>query len=467
MAKLTRTQKYATLRENLANDSEPSLSTKDLSTYENKLNDIAARSEAKKPAPSNDDIAWVDYPDLMSVDDLVDSFISKNKEAFEKTPEPVVAQPEPVVVKPEPVVQPEQVYVQPEPVSKPQPSIDSSFENKISEIIDDVSLNHLYHTPTVSEPVKQETPQTTQIKKEIAELEEKPETPFMGYYQSPVIEPVHQEVKPQPVETPYTQTPVYQPEPEPVVVKPEPVVQSEPIYVQPEPVVVQPEPVYVQPEPVVVQPEPVVVKPEPVVQPEPVVSPIVDRPQNATGNSLISEVIDEVDQHIKASGEQNIGQITNEIVNEIRHAEKPVYAQEANKEDEVYSNTVSMEISKIMDEMIDTAPVRPVVQEEIRQPEPVVNEHPVLAKTLEEEKAEDIVEIKNIDEIDLGPRPTKEAPTGTIPFIVSATDDEDLIEDDEEGSNTILNIILVILIIILLAVLGLIIFYILKTKGII
>ena len=40
MAKLTRTQKYATLRENLANDSEPSLSTKDLSTYQNRLDDI-------------------------------------------------------------------------------------------------------------------------------------------------------------------------------------------------------------------------------------------------------------------------------------------------------------------------------------------------------------------------------------------------------------------------------------------
>ncbi|MBR4462089.1 MAG: hypothetical protein IKS51_05890 [Erysipelotrichaceae bacterium] len=404
MAKLTRTQKYATLRDNLANDSESSLSTKDLSTYENKLNDITARSEARKPAPSSDEVTWVDYPDLMSVDDLVDSFINKNKQAVEQTPEPVAVQPEPV---------------RPEPVIKPQPPIDSSFENKISEIIDDVSLNNLYNTaPVVNEPVRQETPQTVQIQKEIAELEEKPETPFMGYYHNPSIEPVHQEVRPEPVVTPYVQQPVtYQPAPEPV-------------------------------------------------RPEPVVNPTVEYPQNTAGNSLINEVIDEVDQHIKASGEQNIGQITNEIVDEIRHAERPVYPETAAKEDETYSNTVSMEISKIMDEMIDTAPTKPI-QEENRQPEPVVNEHPVLAKTLEEEKAEDIVEIKNIDEIDLGPRPTKEAPTGTIPFIVSATDDEDLIEDDEEGSNTILNIILVILIIILLAVLGLIIFYILKTKGII
>ena len=45
MAKLTRTQKFADLRESLANDKESSLSTKDLSDYENKLNSITSRGE--------------------------------------------------------------------------------------------------------------------------------------------------------------------------------------------------------------------------------------------------------------------------------------------------------------------------------------------------------------------------------------------------------------------------------------
>ena len=45
--------------------------------------------------------------------------------------------------------------------------------------------------------------------------------------------------------------------------------------------------------------------------------------------------------------------------------------------------------------------------------------------------------------------------------------EEEIEDDDEEGSNTILNIILIVLIIVLIAVLGLIIFYILKTKGVI
>ena len=402
MAKLTRTQKYAQLRENLANDSEPSLATKDLSQYQNKLNNITARSENVRPAPSNDDVTWVDYPDLMSVDELVDSFIKENKQTMEKAPEPVVV--------------------------APQPPIDSSFEDKISEVITDVSLDHIYTAPVVNEPVVQPAP-VAEPQKEIAELEEKPETPFMGYYQSPDLEPVRQE-------------PVANPEPV------RPVVQETPLPQMPRQDYTE---LYQKPEPV-----------------RPADNHVVDYTQT-NSNSLINEVIDEVDQHIKASGEQDIAQITNEIVEEVRHTERPAYTQ---AEDE-FSNTVSMEISKIMDEMVEPEPVRPVVQEPVREePRPVVEEvrpveeHPVLAKTLEEEK-EDIVEIKNLDEIEDEPRPQKEAPTGTIPFIVSATDDEDLIEDDEEGSNTILNIILVILIIILLAVLGLIIFYILKTKGII
>ena len=40
MAKLTRTQKFAELRESLANDKESSLATKDLSSYQNKLNSL-------------------------------------------------------------------------------------------------------------------------------------------------------------------------------------------------------------------------------------------------------------------------------------------------------------------------------------------------------------------------------------------------------------------------------------------
>ena len=140
---------------------------------------------------------------------------------------------------------------------------------------------------------------------------------------------------------------------------------------------------------------------------------------------------------------------------------------EQTEEDENFSNTVSMEISKIMDEIsTQEEPVNPL-NEQIE--EPVVNkpdmEHPVLAKKLEEQE-EEVVEIKNLKEIDIEPV-TDATISSTIPFIVSNDDDDEYDVDEDEGSNTILNIILIILIIILVAVLGLIVFYILKTKGII
>ena len=83
-----------------------------------------------------------------------------------------------------------------------------------------------------------------------------------------------------------------------------------------------------------------------------------------------------------------------------------------------------------------------------------------------EEPEEEVVEIKNLKELEA--EPTRDTLSNTIPFVVATDDDEEEIEDDDEdGSNTILNIILIVLIIVLVAVLGLIVFYILKTKGVI
>ena len=78
-----------------------------------------------------------------------------------------------------------------------------------------------------------------------------------------------------------------------------------------------------------------------------------------------------------------------------------------------------------------------------------------------EEKPEEVVEIKNIAEIEA--EPTKDTMSSTIPFVVAAEDEEVVDEDEEDGSNTVLNVILIVLIVVLVAVLGLIVFYILKT----
>lgn len=173
-------------------------------------------------------------------------------------------------------------------------------------------------------------------------------------------------------------------------------------------------------------------------------------------SNYVNETIDEVDEYNHMNGEQTINTITNNMVNEIRHSDDQETVEEnaqeetAEENDDEFSNTVSMEITKIMNEVSDVQP----------QPE----EHPVATQALEAQ--EDGVEIKNIDELEA--ENTREATSSTIPFIVSNSDDEELEDEDEEdGSNTILNVILIVLIIILIAVLGLIVFYILRTRGII
>lgn len=138
------------------------------------------------------------------------------------------------------------------------------------------------------------------------------------------------------------------------------------------------------------------------------------------------------------------------------------------KEDEAFSNTVSMEISKIMDEVANIPSLEDVQEENDTttkdNSEKFGFETVKIDETLGDDNQQDIVEIKNISEIETDARDTM---SSTIPFVVAA-EDEDIIDDDESenGSNTVLNVILIILIVVLVAVLGLIVFYILKTKGI-
>ena len=144
--------------------------------------------------------------------------------------------------------------------------------------------------------------------------------------------------------------------------------------------------------------------------------------------------------------------------------------------DDEFSNTVSLEITKIIDQLANTPEVveeTPVV-EEVAEPveekvEEVVEETPVIDQTIVtapivEEKQEEVVEIKNISEMD-NTLNSSNTMSNTIPFIV-AENSEEIEDDEEDGSNTVLNVILIVLIVVLVAVLGLIVFYILKTKGI-
>ena len=162
--------------------------------------------------------------------------------------------------------------------------------------------------------------------------------------------------------------------------------------------------------------------------------------------------------------------------------------QDEDEDDEEFSNTVSLEISKLMEEIdngnhanesgMDMIHAVGSASEEVKMPDfladyfkPVKeekNEHPAMAIAAEEaDLQEDVVEIKNLSEIEKEEKIAKTI-EDTIPFVVTknVAVEEDKVIDDETP-NKVLNVILGILIVVLLFVLGLIVYYILAAKGII
>lgn len=462
MAKLTRTQKYAEFRENLSHDSESSLSTKELSDYEDRLNNMTNYAEANENVTHENvsvasDVNNANIAETTPIEQLVDSF--KEQEKLDQ-----------------------------QQVRRDQ-TIEQSLEELQNILKQDYQSMHNQDVQEVKqEPVEENTPysnieispigsthtyeQQVPVQNEnVAELEEEPQ--YMGLYVNPKIEQAYKENELKIEEERKLQEEAatqssYEAQIKTgivdgntlndVVINNETVEQQEPIE-------------------------------EEIVRPTIMSEPADNHAINYTGtaqNTYINEVMSEVDEHLKQNGQQNINDLTEDMVNEVRRNEnktvlKPKeveYSEPTNNNDESYSNTVSMEISKIMDEVVETdsqkvvSPAAQVKQEVKAQREEKTNvqvePHPVLTQSLPQEKKEEVVEIKNIDDIDVNDVPVKEATTGTIPFVVSANDEEFIDDDNEEdSSNTILNIILIILIVILVAVLGLIIFYILKTRGVI
>ena len=526
MAKLTRTQKYAELRETLANDPESSLSTKELSDYENRLNNITNQLENEvkqvqevaqgiakeaKEVVSNEvpeEYKWVDFEDVTApIEQLVESFkVEQNNNVQENVTENnVEINAQETVTYQQPVVEP--VYEQPvvEHIQQEEPVEERNINDVMQEInpfeddfkpvepeVKEFVPDTNYHNVEVS-PIGDKEQVTYESGPPIAEFE-KEEPEMMGLYVNPEIEKAYREneerlqeealnnQEPQlnTVEQQIHKGIVSESDFEKQVIEDTRVKEDETKKVY---------------EPIVEVEEPE--KPQSTILEEPADNHALDHEDDHT-NTFISDVMNEVSAHNQQTGSKTINQLTNDIVSEVRHSDKPVEQKPVvNKEiikedDEEFSNTVSTEISRIMDEYEASTPApqpvqqpkvatpanTPVSEVELKQevkpkptPQPVKEvkeEHPVLTKALEDEKAEDVVEIKNIDDTDLSAPAMKDATTGTIPFVVAASDDE-LVDDEfeEDGSNTILNIILIILIVILLAVLGLIIFYILKTRGII
>lgn len=547
MPRLTRTQKFAELRESLANDKESSLQTKDLSNYEDRLNSItelltpqtpvqetsvtpevkaeeaAEVSLPKQPVVEEEDpkYTWTDFEET-PIESLVENFRSDDYEeehieelkqesgiwhSIQETPiEPEEKEDEaPVVV-----------------MAKPAEEISTASAAETETPVETTA----YEAPVIDESLY--TTPYTQMEKPVVE------TPV---YEGPVIDESLYTVSYAQPEEASAETPVYEAplqektaaEPEEEIhlglYKPNPEVEA--LYIEAEEKAKEEEALAaaaklqaeaekaVEETPAVEEEafieEPIEIEvPETVKEEKSELESMVDEfvdnhvlAHEEAINSYVSNTMDEVSRYNEAKGDMTISQIASNMVNEVRHpgeeikpkaVEEEKTAEELKKEDDEFSNTVSMEIAKIMDE-IDTLelrqePAAPVITEEpVKEPvqptpvkeetvrpepvkaepvkeQPIVEEHPVLAKALEDEYAEEVVEIKNLTELEA--EPIKDTVSNTIPFVVATSDDEEEIEDDdEESSNTILNIILIVLIIVLVAVLGLIVFYILKTKGII
>lgn len=212
---------------------------------------------------------------------------------------------------------------------------------------------------------------------------------------------------------------------------------------------------------------------------EPKTEPKVD-----INNDYLTQTLKEVNEHNKNDGLTIADEIPSSMVNAIRHPGEPINSKNSNDE---FSNTVTLEIDKVLSEIsaqqefelarqeqikaqnIEQSMKTPTSQIRVKEPavtpvkveEPVVvqQEAPILTKTVNEP----VVEIKSMEET-----LTQEVLDDTIPFNVS-NEEETIIEDyeEDEAPNKVLNVILIVLIVILLAILGVIVYYILFAKGII
>ncbi|MBR0420692.1 MAG: hypothetical protein IJI66_16130 [Erysipelotrichaceae bacterium] len=469
MPRLTRTQKFADLRDSLANDREPSLSTKDLSDYENKLSNISDQlsnnetvKESVNKAPqtikeeTDPKYIWTSFqePKTNPVDELVDTIRDRE---FEKT------------------------LTQTSTFNSIQ---EFPTEKTVDSLVEEFKVEDLGKDSNVAEKTANDEPM----------IKTKP---------VPNIDFMIDDILASNSSTYNTDSNVK----EPRQVQAEPVQEVNPFL---EDVMGTQQ----NSEPAVQETEEFEEEERQVVEDTPAEEISDNRAADHVDvfNDYIDQTINEVSAYNKRNGETTISDLTSNMVNEIRHHVEPQYTrpvveeavieepvieeaiveQENTVSDAEFSNTVSMEISKIMDEISTIEPSReneveytynepedpqqyidaPDEIEEVDETDVVeeeyIEEHPVLAKAIEEEKEEEVVEIKNLKELEAEPVKQTGTISNTIPFVV-ATEEEDVVDEDDEdeGSNTILNIILVVLIIVLVAVLGLIIFYILKTKGII
>lgn len=190
-------------------------------------------------------------------------------------------------------------------------------------------------------------------------------------------------------------------------------------------------------------------------------------------NSLLDKTLEEVADYNTQAGRLTVDENLNSLIEDVRHS-----GVNDDKEDDEFSNTVTLEIDKVLseinlepvtgptvslDEVLDnTVEVDPIDVKRDEAAEKLADTiaHPVLTKALEESP----VEIKSLDETF-----TKDiSTTATLSFKkneIAEEEDDDYYYDDDKP-NKVLNIVLIVLLVIFLIIVGVIVYFLLLAKGI-
>ena len=563
MARLTRTQKFAALREELANSCEQTTVNNDLNKYQDKLNSLQSASEnvEKKeeydikvePLPTFNEVKeevkeeekkvendfFADF-NLDSINEAIDKIVKQNVEIIDNSDnndnkveekEPVVEEVKPVEVentnslidqtldeltevigeieeKVEPEVEVELVteeepIVVPERIEEPYNYIEQDYADiaellkkevlelngpvepvkEEEEVIVEPELKELTNLDTLIDGLVVEEeialpnldiPEVNEIVEEEPELQELPSLDSL-IDNLAVEEDNAEEVALPDLDIPEVNEVIEEP-----IVNEEIVETTEDVVL---PDLDIPEVNELIEEPVVEEVPELVEQPvasENVALPEvdapkidePVVEePSVD-PSDVDVNSLLDKTLEEVADYNTQAGRLTVDENLNSLIEDVRHG-----GFNDDEEDDDFSNTVTLEIDKVLseinlepvtgptvslDEVLDnTVEVDPIDAKREKAAEKLADTltHPVLTKTLEESP----VEIKTLDETF-----TKDlSTTATLSFKKNeiAEDDEDYYYDDDKP-NKVLNVVLIVLLVIFLIIVGVIVYFLLLAKGI-
>ena len=565
MARLTRTQKFAALREELANSSEQTTVNNDLNKYQDKLNSLQSASEnvEKKeeydikvePLPTFNEVKeevkeeekkvendfFADF-NLDSINEAIDKIVKQNVEIIDNSDnnndnkveekEPVVEEVKPVEVenvnslidqtleeltevigeieeKVEPEVEVELIneeepIVVPERIEEPYNYIEQDYadiaellKNEVLELngpVEPVKEEEVIVEPEIIVPERIEEPYNhmEQDYADIAELLKKEVLELNG-----PVEPVKEEeeviVEPELSELTNLDTLIDGLVVEEEIALPNLDIPEVNEIVEEEASV---ESEIVLPDLDIPEVDELIEKPSVEEAPELVEQPIASEnvalpeadalkidelvveepsvePSDVDVNSLLDKTLEEVADYNTQAGRLTVDENLNSLIEDVRHG-----GFNDDEEDDDFSNTVTLEIDKVLseinlepvtgptvslDEVLDnTVEVDPIDAKREKAAEKLADTltHPVLTKTLEESP----VEIKTLDETF-----TKDlSTTATLSFKkneIAEEDDEDYYYDDDKP-NKVLNIVLIVLLVVFLIIVGVIVYFLLLAKGI-